>query len=156
MALTQEQERLLARAVEVYGAPDQWGMVLEECGELVAAINRRNRGRITDDQLLEEVADVIVMVEQARQMLGASRVDRMIAKKLDRLEKRLAARAASFQCPFDEQQCEHPRCLKDTPACQKAAGMREGISVRLNMNLPRGSSTTAGYLWVKAATPDDD
>ncbi len=86
MALTSEQEGLCTRATQVYGPEKQWGMVQEECSELAAAINRRKRGRITDDQLADEVADVIVVAEQARQLVGAHRVDRIVEAKLQRLK----------------------------------------------------------------------
>lgn len=89
MALTKEQEALCLRAVRTYGPEAQWRHVQEECAELTAAINKRIRERISDDQLLDEVADVLIMAEQARQMLGAARVDRMVAKKMGRLKGRM-------------------------------------------------------------------
>lgn len=65
---------------------EQWNMVQEECGELIAAINQHRRGRLSQEDLASEVADVLIMAAQARHMVGPEIVDRMIAEKLTRLE----------------------------------------------------------------------
>lgn len=77
------------RAVELWGAAAQWRMVQEECGELVAAVNRFDRGRTVVVELAEEVADVTILMAQARLMLGANVVDDAIERKLARLEKQI-------------------------------------------------------------------
>jgi hypothetical protein len=85
MVLTEDDRRLLGRAVALWGAPQQWDMVLEECSEVITSVLHFRRGRATTDQVAEEVADALIMLEQAREMVGAARVDRIVAAKLKRL-----------------------------------------------------------------------
>jgi NTP pyrophosphatase (non-canonical NTP hydrolase) len=66
-------------------------MAQEEAGEFVAAVNRADRGREgAAAALAEEVADVTIMMAQARVMLGDAVVDAAIERKLARLEQRIA------------------------------------------------------------------
>jgi NTP pyrophosphatase (non-canonical NTP hydrolase) len=64
-------------------------MLQEESGELIAAVNQFLRGRVDEARLVEEVADVMVMCQQAALMLGLDLVDQKVQEKLDRLRKRL-------------------------------------------------------------------
>ncbi len=92
--LTLRLARACRRAVELWGHVAQWRMVQEECGELVAAVNRFDRGRAVVVELAEEVADVTILMAQARLMLGEKVVDEAIERKLARLEKRIEASEA--------------------------------------------------------------
>jgi NTP pyrophosphatase (non-canonical NTP hydrolase) len=76
-------------AVAKWGSESQWRMVQEECGELIAAVNQFARSRIGADAVASEVADVIIMMGQARLMLGEELVDSQVLKKLARLEVRV-------------------------------------------------------------------
>ena len=80
---------LAGQAVRMWGAQSQLRQLTEECGELVAAVNQYERGRITVEELASEVADVFIMVAQARDILG-QKVDAQLAHKLDRLQQRIA------------------------------------------------------------------
>jgi len=83
-------EATCADAIAMWGAENQWRQLQEECGELIAAVNRARRGRPDALRLLiDEVADVTIMVRQARILLGASEVDRVIDAKIARLELRI-------------------------------------------------------------------
>jgi len=75
-------------AVEVWPEEGQMRMAQEECGELVAAINRYRRGRCTVEDLSSEVADVLITVTQMRLLLGPV-VDAQIAAKVKRLRDRI-------------------------------------------------------------------
>lgn len=92
MELTEADRRLLERAISLYGTPAQWDMVMEECSEVTTSVLHFRRGRATTDQVAEEVADALIMLEQARMMVGAKRVDRIMRKKLDRLEGNIQRR----------------------------------------------------------------
>jgi len=84
--MTSEDERdVFRRALAVFGAESQWGMVVEETSELNAKINQHKRGRASVDQVAEEVADALLVLEQARMMVGEARVDRIRKKKLEKL-----------------------------------------------------------------------
>lgn len=94
-SLTRRLASASRRAVASWGEPAQWRQVQEECGELVAAVNQADRGRAgSAAKLAEEVADVTIMMAQARVMLGAEVVDAAIDRKLARLERRLDASEA--------------------------------------------------------------
>jgi NTP pyrophosphatase (non-canonical NTP hydrolase) len=86
--LSDRISRALRKALAVWGTEAQVRMVQEECGELIAAINQRSRGRIDDAQLAGEVADVIIVLGFMRLLLG-SKVDARLLEKLERLEQRL-------------------------------------------------------------------
>lgn len=76
-------------AFKKWGHAAQIAMVQEECAELIAAINRRDRSRITDAQLAEEVADVLITVQALVLLLGQKEVESAVDAKLDRLAARL-------------------------------------------------------------------
>ncbi len=80
---------LFRRALACWGDESQWRMVQEECAELIAAVNRCDRGRCTVYDLAAEVADVEIMVAQARLLLGNSLVDDAKTKALIRLRARV-------------------------------------------------------------------
>jgi NTP pyrophosphatase (non-canonical NTP hydrolase) len=80
--------RACRKAVRLWGVSSQLRQLQEECGELVAAVNRADRGRGTEN-LVEEIADVVIMSHQARLMFGPA-VEEAIARKLARLEERIA------------------------------------------------------------------
>lgn len=60
--------------------------LLEEMSELAQAILKYD---ITNDRLLEEVADVQIMLNQYKLMINSERLEQLIDFKLDRTIKRL-------------------------------------------------------------------
>lgn len=77
------------RAIAAWGVDAQMGMVNEECAELIAALNRWKRGRIPAEEVAEEVADVLIMLEQTEQMIGVDTTP-FVAAKLERLKALIA------------------------------------------------------------------
>lgn len=59
-----DSENLCRKAMEVYGFPAQAAMVVEECSELTNAICKFRRGRVGNDDIITEIADVMIMCEQ--------------------------------------------------------------------------------------------
>lgn len=84
----ERMHRVCARALQAWGKDVQWEMVIEECAELIAIINRSRRGRSSIEEVASEVADVMIVVMQARLILGPV-VDAALARKIERLERRL-------------------------------------------------------------------
>lgn len=79
-----------AHAIAAHGRESQIGMLAEECGELLTAVNRRKRGRCTDADVLEEVADVVIVALQTGLLHGdAAQVEVAIEAKLVRLVSQL-------------------------------------------------------------------
>ena len=75
----------LKQIAEHYGFTNQANMLTEEAAEYTVALNKLRRGN-TDayDNIKEEVADVLVIALQLRELLGAERIDEIIHQKVDR------------------------------------------------------------------------
>lgn len=83
---------VLEKAIEVYGADLQKQVAIEEMSELIKEICKDFRGKGNKHFIIEEIADVQIMLQQLLIIYGISTVELSIATKLklDRLEKRLA------------------------------------------------------------------
>lgn len=77
------------RALRVFGPERQLRKVAEECSECSAAAIRYLDDPDAVDGFAEELADVEIMVFQARQIIGDARVDEWKEKKAKRLHDRL-------------------------------------------------------------------
>ena len=77
------------RAIERFGEMAQTDILIEEMSELTKAIikNRRKPSERTKRDILEEMADVQIMLDQMALIFGDSRVFR--AEKIIRLENRM-------------------------------------------------------------------
>lgn len=81
---------LLSQAIKKYGKDKQIDMLIEECGELIVALQHLKRGRITWDKVAEEMADVKIMIHQFHTIDGISDAIHVHEiNKLKRLEERL-------------------------------------------------------------------
>lgn len=62
---------LYAKALHTWGIAAQMDMAVEECSELIKALMKRKRNPnnpVTVDNILEEMADVEIMLEQLKVM----------------------------------------------------------------------------------------
>lgn len=80
--------------IEFYGKEAQARLAMEECAELIQAINKRLRYPDNDlslDGVYEEMADVMIMMEQLRIMfdLDDKKQNEWVKKKTERVFKRL-------------------------------------------------------------------
>ena len=91
-----DDERIMQQAIETYGVQAQCDVAIEEMAELTKAIMKLRR--VADDygktqaaleNLLEEIADVDIMIDQLKIMRGPKRVEEYRRKKLERLNRRL-------------------------------------------------------------------
>lgn len=88
-------EEILLKAIERYGIENQMMQCIEEMAELTQAINKYRRAKwsysATDayNHVIEEIADVQIMIEQMRIMFDREDVDKFIAAKLKRLDERM-------------------------------------------------------------------
>ena len=89
-------ERIMRQAIETYGVQAQCDVAVEEMAELTKAIMKLRR--VADEyektqsaleNLLEEIADVDIMIDQLKIMWGPKQVEEYRRKKLERLERRL-------------------------------------------------------------------
>lgn len=78
------------RAIQHYGPQNQQMKLLEEMAELSQEVCKFAIGDYRKtDRLIEETADVYIMIMQASIMLGRNEVFEAIHKKIERLEQRL-------------------------------------------------------------------
>ncbi len=87
-----EYRPTLRQAIKQWGKDAQIDMLHEEIGELLQAINKHKR-KGTDEtitNLIEEIADVEILLEQLKLMInGHAGVEVFKIEKLQRLQKRL-------------------------------------------------------------------
>lgn len=82
-------EIVLRDALDTWGYDAQIGMVHEELGELITAINQWRRKRIPKEKLISEVADAFIMIMQMSVILGEDGVQEQVNYKMARLGQRL-------------------------------------------------------------------
>jgi hypothetical protein len=77
------------RAIYLWGEQAQIGMAIEELGELIVKLAKwgRNHNGSTIGDVVEEIADVEIMMEQLRLIMGNDLVESEKRKKLARLEE---------------------------------------------------------------------
>jgi NTP pyrophosphatase (non-canonical NTP hydrolase) len=64
-------------------------MAIEECGELIVSLSHFKRGRSDLKSLAEEIADVTIMLDQLKLIVGADIIADAIERKFVRLEERV-------------------------------------------------------------------
>ena len=84
-------EDLLKKAINTWGKTAQLLMVLEEMSELQKEILKNiNRGKDNLDQIVDETADVEIMLEQLKYTFGIHKqVEDRIPVKLEKVKARL-------------------------------------------------------------------
>lgn len=86
---------ILNKAIEVYGIESQIEMIIEECAELIFALQKYKRHIQTNDiaqfvsDIQQEIADVKIMIYQAEQIFGEDEVEIFLNNKIKRLQNRL-------------------------------------------------------------------
>ena len=97
---TEERRALLDRAITAYGAPAQMDMAVEEMAELTKALCKVKRvscaaeAKAVLENVVEEMADVQIMLDQRRIIFGRSTAEAE-EYKLERLKKRLDTATAA-------------------------------------------------------------
>ena len=77
------------KAIATYGVEPQRKMAIEEMAELTNALMKFDRGRNTVDDIIEEIADVTIMMSQLSIIYGEKAVQLQIDYKTQRLARRL-------------------------------------------------------------------
>lgn len=97
---TEERRALLDCAITAYGAPAQMDMAVEEMAELTKALCKVKRvscaaeAKAVLENVVEEMADVQIMLDQLRIIFGRSTAEAEECK-LERLKKRLDTATAA-------------------------------------------------------------
>lgn len=82
-------KEISSQAIEKWGINAQLWMVVEECAELMNAISKYKRGREDKLSIIEELADVSIMVDQMSFYFDKTEFERIREDKLQRLLDRL-------------------------------------------------------------------
>lgn len=77
------------QAVTKYGPRAQVDMAIEEMAELANALMKDRRNRATAEDIITEVADVLIMMNQLSFMLGRDKVRAEVERKIFRLIGRM-------------------------------------------------------------------
>ena len=87
----EERGRICTDAIKLYGTQSQEWMIIEEMSELMKEICKHQRGKNNREHIIEEMADVYIMLEQARFMykIPHEDINYMIDVKLTRLRNRM-------------------------------------------------------------------
>ena len=81
--------KLYETAISKWGIEAQVFMVMEETGEMLNALAKANRGRVTSEEIITELADVSIMMEQMAFYFGWDEFKKEKQRKLMRLGGRL-------------------------------------------------------------------
>lgn len=76
-------------AIKAFGTEAQLDMCIEECAELINAIEKFRRGRIGKEEVITEIADVQIMCEQMQEIFGDKETNTERTRKWNRLVERL-------------------------------------------------------------------
>lgn len=89
-------EQTLEAAISEFGADAQMDMLMEECAELIQAVNKYNRAKSLEqiqqryNNLSEEIADVEIMIAKAKMILKNEQfVEDMKRHKIDKLNYKI-------------------------------------------------------------------
>lgn len=82
---------VVKKSIEHYGSDLQTTVCMEECSELIQAISKMKRGKDNRDNLIEEMADVMICMDILKQVYGVSdsEIQNYVCKKQDRCVGRM-------------------------------------------------------------------
>jgi NTP pyrophosphatase (non-canonical NTP hydrolase) len=82
-------DKIYQATITRWGADAQYDQAIEECAELIAALKHFKRGKISRQEVIDELADVTLMLGQLRWMFGEELVASAINCKLEKLKQLL-------------------------------------------------------------------
>lgn len=84
-------KRVLERAILTYGVDAQKVMIFEEIAELQKEICKDMRGANNREAIIEETADLMIMLEQLKMMhhITDEEIEKVMKFKLNRLDERM-------------------------------------------------------------------
>ena len=82
---------VVKKGIEHYGKDVQSTVCMEECAELIQAVSKMKRGKDNRDNLIEEVADVMICIEILKQVYGISdnEIQNYVCQKQNRSIERM-------------------------------------------------------------------
>ena len=89
--MIEKYDDIFMKALQAWGGEAQENMAIEECSEFIKAVCKMRRGNGSEEfkNLIDEIADVTIMMRQMAIVVGEDQVEERIAFKVDRLRERL-------------------------------------------------------------------
>lgn len=87
-AILSEQKRTIKQAANSLSLTEILDYLLEECGELIVAIQHRKRNRIPESDYILELIHVQIMIEQALEKVDFEDYQVLLVQQLLRLDER--------------------------------------------------------------------
>ena len=83
--------KILQQAIDKWGNNAQTELIIEECAELILALQKLKRhcNLETIKNVHDEIADVIIMTEQAQLLFDKELIQTRVEYKMNRLKERL-------------------------------------------------------------------
>lgn len=81
-----ERMEILERVAKHYGFTPLLDMVMEECGEMIVAINHYKRQRVSIEELIEEFVDIWIVLKQMGVFLDEKAIANVVDYKLRRID----------------------------------------------------------------------
>ena len=90
--LLTKNDDVFTKALETFGHSKQASMCMGECGELIAELNRYyGQGRGDTTEVVDGIADVVIMTHQMSLLFGVERVKVRVAEKIEKLKRKFNA-----------------------------------------------------------------
>lgn len=87
---SKEEDAAMEATINLWGVEAQIGMAVEECGEFLSALSKWRRGRVSAEEVGEEVADILLMMCQMTKLFGGDYfVQATMNAKMQRLIERI-------------------------------------------------------------------
>lgn len=123
--------KILQRAQDTYGYPNQISVAMEELAELIAALAKYPRfpdhttamaDKKFRDHVIEEVADVHVVIQHIYMMFGLNpeEVEQVMDKKLERLSRWMDT-SEDFSHTMEDRELERVPEVKECRTCAYGA-----------------------------------
>ncbi len=74
------------KTIKKWGEDAQYNQMIEECAELIATLQHFSRGKVNSDAVVDELADVFLMVGQLTYMFGEDQLTAAVEKKIAKLQ----------------------------------------------------------------------
>jgi len=82
----QNDSELYQATLDKWGEEAQYDQAIEECAELIASLQHYKRGKVGEADIIDELADVTLMIGQLSWMFGVEKIDQAIEQKLIKLK----------------------------------------------------------------------
>ena len=87
-------QNIILKSIVYYGKEIQSTVCMEECAELIQAISKAKRGKPDTDNMMEEIADVLICIEILKQIYNIPdcSIENWIERKQERMLRRMEDR----------------------------------------------------------------